>query len=380
MKRVRLAAAVIGVALLGYSTAAAIGAETKKDPIFVWPKNSQFICSGILIQDEGMYQLKPDKGMLTWCDADIEDKDKGRVLDACTVGDTCEIRGTIRGHGAFGWVTITSVRLLKQEKSGDRDASPCSSNGLPQQVAGLCKTPLFKSYTACVDNIIPNWDPKGPILSKQPNFPLASAVLAVLLECEPIARRFGQKYGNEFARILQSVANKEVSRRYGTVPLIEPTGDSSKFLRYGERVDPTDVRRGDLNDDRFKGFRRPVVKATTHVTDPLIDGPSSPQQKRACRLEIDGSNSPCVVAWRITFNNGGVAVQFNKQTGEHTMVSFFGKDRDADTIDITDLIIKSENQSEETKVAGQCILGKNEARCQARISDGRLVIGTVFLQ
>jgi Bacterial SH3 domain len=112
VKRSRLAAAVIGLALVGYSTAAR--AETKTDRRVVWPKNSQFNCSGILIQDEGTYQLKPDEGMLAWCDAEITGKDKGRVLDACTLGDRCEIKGVIRGHGAFGWVKITSVRSLKQ--------------------------------------------------------------------------------------------------------------------------------------------------------------------------------------------------------------------------------------------------------------------------
>ena len=109
-KRPRLAAAVIGLALVGYSTAAVGESETKTDPRFVWPKNSQFNCSGILIQDEGTYQLKPDEGMLTWCDAEIEDKDKSRVLDACTVGERCEIKGVIGGHGNFFWVKITSVR------------------------------------------------------------------------------------------------------------------------------------------------------------------------------------------------------------------------------------------------------------------------------
>jgi hypothetical protein len=126
----RLAAAVIGLALLGYSTAAVAGAETKTDPTVVWPKNSQFNCSGILIQDEGTYQLKPDEGMLAWCDAEIEGKDKGRVLDACTVGDRCEIKGVIRGHGAFGWVKITSVRSLKQKKSG------VGYTGLPKRFWG----------------------------------------------------------------------------------------------------------------------------------------------------------------------------------------------------------------------------------------------------
>lgn len=56
--------------------------------------------------------------MLAWCDAEITGKDKGRVLDACTVGDRCEIKGVIRRHGTFGWVKITSVRSLKQKESG----------------------------------------------------------------------------------------------------------------------------------------------------------------------------------------------------------------------------------------------------------------------
>ncbi len=109
---------------------AVVGAETKKEPSFVSPKNSQFNCNGILIQDEGTYQLKPDEGMLAWCDAEIGGKDKDRVLDPCPVGDSCEIKGIIRGHGAFGWVKITSVRSLTQEKSGGRYI------GLPKSRSG----------------------------------------------------------------------------------------------------------------------------------------------------------------------------------------------------------------------------------------------------
>ena len=85
-------------------------AAAKTDPRFVWPKNSQFTCSGILAQEQGTYRLAPDQRMLTWCDADIDNKDKGRVLDACKLGDRCKIKGTIRGHGTFGWVEITSVK------------------------------------------------------------------------------------------------------------------------------------------------------------------------------------------------------------------------------------------------------------------------------
>jgi hypothetical protein len=110
LSRWLIVAAVI-IAAVCQLLARAVGEpQIKTDPRFVWPKNSQFNCSGILIQDEGTYQLKPDDGMLTWCDAEIEDKDKSRVLDACTVGERCEIKGVIRGHGNFFWVKITSVR------------------------------------------------------------------------------------------------------------------------------------------------------------------------------------------------------------------------------------------------------------------------------
>jgi hypothetical protein len=88
----------------------ALAAANETDPTLVWPKNSKFTCSGVLTQEQGTYRLASDQGMLTWCDADIDDKYKGRVLDACKLGDRCEIKGTIKGHGAFWWVDITSVK------------------------------------------------------------------------------------------------------------------------------------------------------------------------------------------------------------------------------------------------------------------------------
>jgi hypothetical protein len=58
--------------------------------------------------------------MLAWCDAEIGDKDEGRVLGACKLGQRCEIKGTIRGHGTFGWVEINSVKALPDGKSAPR--------------------------------------------------------------------------------------------------------------------------------------------------------------------------------------------------------------------------------------------------------------------
>ena len=71
-------------------------------------------------------------------------------------------------------------------------------------------------------------------------------MLAVLLECEPIAREFGKKYGNDLANSLQSVANHKVSRQYGTAPLKEPEGSAFTFLEYGVHVDPADLKPGDM--------------------------------------------------------------------------------------------------------------------------------------
>jgi hypothetical protein len=84
----------------------------------------------------------------------------------------------------------------------------------------ICKAPLFKQYTSCIDKAIPQWDPKDPVLSKM-NVPPANSVLAVLLQCEPIVKKFGKKYGNDLANALQQVANERVSEQYGTEPLTQ---------------------------------------------------------------------------------------------------------------------------------------------------------------
>jgi hypothetical protein len=56
-------------------------------------------------------------------------------------------------------------------------AHACEGEG---RLASICKAPLFKQYTSCIDNAIPQWDPKGPVLS-QMNLPPKSSVLAVPL-------------------------------------------------------------------------------------------------------------------------------------------------------------------------------------------------------
>jgi hypothetical protein len=101
----------IAAALNCLGSGPATAASDKPDPRLVWPKNSRFTCSGVLVHDDG-YALKPDDDMLTWCSADIDDKDEGRVLGACKAGGRCEIKGTIAGHGTFSWTAISSVKAL----------------------------------------------------------------------------------------------------------------------------------------------------------------------------------------------------------------------------------------------------------------------------
>jgi hypothetical protein len=108
---------VAGLVILGAITAylnggSALAASNKTDPTLVWPKNSRFSCRGVMTAEQGTYRLTPDPGMLAWCDADIGDKDKNRVSNACKLGDHCEIKGMIMGHGTFGWVEITSIMAL----------------------------------------------------------------------------------------------------------------------------------------------------------------------------------------------------------------------------------------------------------------------------
>ena len=65
-----------------------------------------------------------------------------------------------------------------------------------------------------------------------------------------------------------------------------------------------------------------------------------------------------------------------------TILSFrFSGSRDVDIISIHGLVLKVGEQSEEVNGGGECIVSKskNAVGCQARIDDGRLVIGTIFV-
>jgi hypothetical protein len=124
-------------------------------------------------------------------------------------------------------------------------------------------------------------------------------------------------------------------------------------------------------------FRSEVVQ----VIDLLGINPGNPLLKRACMLQIEGSNVPCDTVWYVSFKDGAQSIQFNRGSGHDPIVSFFGKHRDVDIISIHGLVLKIGEQSEEVNGGGECIVSKskNAVGCQARIDDGRLVIGTIFV-
>ena len=117
------------------------------------------------------------------------------------------------------------------------------------------------------------------------------------------------------------------------------------------------------------------------VIDLLVPVPDNPQLKRACMLQIDGSNVPCDTVRYIGFKDGAQSIQFNKGTGHNAIASFFGKHRDIDIISIDGIALKVGQQSQEAKASGECIVSKskNAMGCQARTDDGRLVVGTIFV-
>jgi len=79
------------------------------------PASAQTIrqdCRGVLTRDEDSYHLKPDPGSALWCDSYVAGDLLHKVLKVCTVNGRCHIKGSVRGHGVFYWVRISSVRGL----------------------------------------------------------------------------------------------------------------------------------------------------------------------------------------------------------------------------------------------------------------------------
>jgi hypothetical protein len=69
-------------------------------------------CRGVLTRNEDGYHLKPHSGSALWCDSYIAGDLLQKVLKVCAVDSHCHIKGSVRGHGVFYWVRISSVRGL----------------------------------------------------------------------------------------------------------------------------------------------------------------------------------------------------------------------------------------------------------------------------
>jgi hypothetical protein len=143
-------------------------------------------------------------------------------------------------------IGVVSVLASVSWNPATAQPSACSvmTSGL-EATEGVCETKWFKDYTACIDKNIPNWDPSGKVLRTARHFTPAAAVLSVLAECEPLARVFGEKFGNHFANILQAIANRRVAEAYGTDPLPAPPCEEN-FVEYGQKVDVHSMEPGDV--------------------------------------------------------------------------------------------------------------------------------------
>src|ERR1700716_3551536 len=113
------------------------------------------------------------------------------------------------------------------------------------------------------------------------------------------------------------------------------------------RCESVDVSQRVLGFCRTPLFKRYV--ATTAVgfhsevgqmIDMLVPRADNPQIKRACMLQIDGSNVPCDTVWYISFKDGAQSIQFNRGSGQNPIFSFFGKHRDVDIISIDGIAMK----------------------------------------
>jgi hypothetical protein len=117
------------------------------------------------------------------------------------------------------------------------------------------------------------------------------------------------------------------------------------------------------------------------LIDLLVPRPDNPQLKRACMLQVDGNNVPCDAVWYVGFKDGAESIQFNRGSGRNPIVSFFGKHRDIDIISIDGIAMKVGQRPAQARASGECIVSKtkNAIGCQARTDDGRVVIGTIFV-
>lgn len=126
----------------------------------------------------------------------------------------------------------------------------------------------------------------------------------------------------------------------------------------------------------------PDPEEVKNITDLLNPGAGVSQAKRACIIQIDGTSVPCGLVWYIEFKDDRRAIQFNRGTENKPMISFSGTQRKAGTILVDRVLFRIGDRAsvvDEKETDGLCLIGKIAMGCQARISDGRLLIGSIFV-
>ena len=81
---------------------------------------------------------------------------------SCTTHQSCGATGAIT-PATIGVIMRTLFIAAALTIAASASAHACEGEG---RLASICKAPLFKQYTSCIDNAIPQWDPKGPVVSK----------------------------------------------------------------------------------------------------------------------------------------------------------------------------------------------------------------------
>src|ERR1700738_2548215 len=94
------------------------------------------------------------------------------------------------------------------------------------------------------------------------------------------------------------------------------------------RCEVVDVSQRVLGVCRTLLFKRYVATTAVgfhsevgQVIDLLVPRADNPQIKRACMLQIDGSNVPCDTVWYISFKDGAQSIQFNRGSGQNPIFS-----------------------------------------------------------
>ena len=115
------------------------------------------------------------------------------------------------------------------------------------------------------------------------------------------------------------------------------------------------------------------------ITD-LLRAPGAPTASRTRTIRIDSQEYLCTAARFILYKDKTHTVQFNRGTENNSVIAFTGTAVNADTIAIKRVSVRVGNSTsiEEDKAIGQCVLGRTVASCQARMSNGRLLLGNIF--